>query len=173
MRKIKEQMSSSIYKILTKWQNSSSTSTELKVDEAIEMYIPTEEPQFHYQGLTFLKALQSGMLYTYFLQLLPLLPFNETEWADFFDLSPKTLQRYKKESDIAMLKPIHTEKVLQVAEVTELGLSVFDSTTAFESWLNTPNFALGSVVPKTLLKSAYGKELLIAELTRIDHGIFA
>jgi uncharacterized protein (DUF2384 family) len=40
-------------------------------------------------------------------------------------------------------------------------------------WLETPNFALGNQKPFELLKDSYGKEMVMGELTRIDHGILA
>jgi uncharacterized protein (DUF2384 family) len=39
-------------------------------------------------------------------------------------------------------------------------------------WLNTPNFALGKLKPIELLKDSYGKEMVIGELVRVNHGIF-
>jgi len=35
-----------------------------------------------------------------------------------------------------------------------------------------PNFALGNTRPIDLLKDSYGKEMVVAELTRVAHGIF-
>ena len=59
-----------------------------------------------------------------------------------------------------------------MAEVTKVGLDVFGHMEKLKVWLHTPNYALGNVKPMELLKDSYGKELVIAELTLINHGIF-
>ena len=58
-----------------------------------------------------------------------------------------------------------------MAEVTKLGLEVFEDMDKLKLWLNTPNFALGKIKPIELLKDSYGKDLVTSELVRINHGI--
>jgi len=70
-----------------------------------------------------------------------------------------------------LFKSIHSEKIIEVAEVTKIGLDVFGNMDKFKLWLNTPNFALGRLKPIDLLKDSYGKELVISELISINHGI--
>jgi putative toxin-antitoxin system antitoxin component (TIGR02293 family) len=98
-------------------------------------------------------------------------PFSDIDWANFLNISTKSLQRYKVEKDF-VFKPIHSEKIIELAEVTQLGESVFDSQEQFYNWLNRPNLALGGMQPLELLKDSYGKDLVVNELNRIDHGIF-
>ena len=86
-------------------------------------------------------------------------------------MSTKSLQRYK--SDARAFKPIHSEKIIEMAEVTEIGVEVFGDMEKFKQWLYTPNFALGKMPPMDLLADSYGKDLVISELNRINHGIFA
>jgi putative toxin-antitoxin system antitoxin component (TIGR02293 family) len=72
-----------------------------------------------------------------------------------------------------MFKPNHSEKIFEIAEVTELGKVVFDNNEKFMLWLSTPNFALGNHKPVDLIRDSYGKEMVIGELHRIDQAIFA
>ena len=65
------------------------------------------------------------------------------------------------------------KKIIELAEVTNYGKEVFDSTEQFYLWLNTPSYALGNLKPTELLKDSYGKELVMGELNRIEQGIFA
>jgi putative toxin-antitoxin system antitoxin component (TIGR02293 family) len=74
----------------------------------------------------------------------------------------KTLNRYKQ-----------LEKIIEMAEVTDVGLDVFGNIEKFRLWLATPNFALGNRKPIELLQDSNGKELVIGELTRINYGILA
>lgn len=116
------------------------------------------------------RTIKSGVSYGFFERVLHFTPFSETEWADFLDLSTKSLQRYKQANKA--FGPLQSEKIIEIAEVTQLGLEVFGNMGTFKLWLDTPNYALGNLKPHDLLSDSYGKELLIAELTRIHHGIF-
>ena len=116
-------------------------------------------------------AIRTGIPYSLFDLIQDYTPFTENDWANFLDISTKSLQRYKS-ADKYHFKPIHSEKIIEMAEVTKIGLDVFGSTEKLKLWLNTPNFALGNLKPIELLKDSYGKELVISELTRISHGIF-
>ncbi len=109
--------------------------------------------------------------YSLFAKIVKNTPFSINDWASFLNLSVKSLQRYKTIKKYSF-KPIHSEKIIELYEVTRQGKEVFDTTEQFKLWLNTPNFALGKLKPKELLKDSYGKELVLDELHRIDHGIF-
>lgn len=117
-----------------------------------------------------INVIRAGIPYSLFDLIQSLTPFSENDWANFLDISTKSLQRYKISSEYHF-KPIHSEKIIEMAEVTKVGLDVFGDMEKFELWLITPNFALGNFKPKELLKDSYGKELVISELTRISHGI--
>jgi putative toxin-antitoxin system antitoxin component (TIGR02293 family) len=114
-------------------------------------------------------VIRAGVPYSLFHLIQILTPFTEENWADFLDLSTKSLHRYKQTSK--SFKPIQSEKIIEMAEVTNVGLDVFGDIKKFKLWLETPNFSLGDLKPMDLLKDSYGKELVISELTRINHGI--
>jgi uncharacterized protein (DUF2384 family) len=61
--------------------------------------------------------------------------------------------------------------LIEMSEITSIGLDVFGNMDQFNLWLDTPNFALGNLNPKELLKNLYGKELVISELMQINYGI--
>ncbi len=98
-------------------------------------------------------------------------PFSDQEWSDFLDISLKSLQRYKKESGY-IFRSIHSEKIIELMEVTAVGLEVFDKGEDFTAWLNASSHALGNRRPIELLRYSYGKELVLNELHRIDQGVF-
>lgn len=116
-------------------------------------------------------VIRQGIPNPLFLSIKELTPFSDQEWSDFLDISLKSLQRYKKESDY-VFRSIHSEKIIELMEVTLLGLEVFDSAEDFAAWLNASNHALGNRRPIELLRDSYGKELVLSELQRIDQGIF-
>ena len=115
-------------------------------------------------------AIRAGVPYSLFDLIQHQAPFSEEDWANFLDISTKSLHRYKTSNDY-YFKAIHSEKIIEIAEVTQAGLDVFGTMDKLKLWLNTPSFALGSMKPIELLKDSYGKELVLGELTRINHGI--
>jgi putative toxin-antitoxin system antitoxin component (TIGR02293 family) len=123
-----------------------------------------------------ISTIQKGIPYKLFDLIKSIMPFTESDWANFLGVSTKTLQRYKQptknDSKAIMLKSIQSEKIIELAEVTNVGKNVFGSMEKFKLWLDTPNFALGNMKPMELLNNSYGKEMIIGELNRIEHGIF-
>lgn len=115
-------------------------------------------------------AIRTGIPYSLFDLIQDYTPFSESDWANFLDISTKSLQRYKTSPD-HHFKPIHSEKIIEMAEVTKVGLDVFGHMEKLKLWLNTPSYALGKMKPIELLKDSYGKEMVISELNRISHGI--
>lgn len=118
-----------------------------------------------------IEIIRQGVPYSMFNLIRNSTPFSEGDWADILDISTKSLQRYKQSA--RNFKSIQSEKIIEMAEVTHAGLEVFGDMERFKLWLETPNFALGSHKPLELLKDSYGKEMILGELTRINHGILA
>jgi len=114
-------------------------------------------------------TIRKGIPYSLFDIIQDYTPFSELDWANFLDISTKTLHRNKLSSK--HFKPNQSEKIIEMSEVTTVGIDVFGDIEKFRLWLDTPNFALGNLKPMELLKDSYGKELVISELTRVNYGI--
>jgi putative toxin-antitoxin system antitoxin component (TIGR02293 family) len=114
-------------------------------------------------------TIRKGIPYSIFSLIKDFTPFSFSDWAEYLNISGKSLTRYSQ-SDKSF-KPIHTEKIIELAEVTNLGLEVFGDNKKFKLWLETPNYALGNQKPFDLVKDSYGKDMVMGELTRIDQGI--
>lgn len=119
--------------------------------------------------LLVVQVIRKGIPYSLFTVIQHLTPFTINDWASYLDLSGKSLIRYQQQDKA--FKSIHTEKIIELAEVSILGLEIFGDNKKFKLWLETPNYALGNLKPFDLLRDSYGKEMIIGELTRIDHGI--
>lgn len=125
--------------------------------------------EFLANKMLIIAAIRNGIPYSLFDVIQSYAPFSESDWANYLDISTKSLQRYKQSSK--QFKPNQSEKIIEIAEVTTVGLDVFGDMEKFKLWLDTPNFALGNLKPMELLKDSYGKDLVISELTRINYGI--
>jgi putative toxin-antitoxin system antitoxin component (TIGR02293 family) len=117
------------------------------------------------------RLITSGLSYSIFETMQNKTPFTKDEWANFLDISVKTLDRYKNANK--NFKTSQSEKIIGMIEVMERGIEVFGEMGIFKRWLYTPIPALSNSEPIELLSTSYGKELVLDELTRIEHGIFA
>ena len=116
-----------------------------------------------------ISVIKRGVPYSLFGLIRDVTPFSDGDWAKFLHISTKSLHRCKQASK--HFKPLQSEKIIEMAEVTNIGKEVFGDMEKFKLWLDTPNFSLGNLKPIELLKNSYGKELVISELTRINYGI--
>ncbi|NOX86596.1 MAG: DUF2384 domain-containing protein [Chlorobi bacterium] len=155
---------------------------EPELNEAFELYLGDVRKKldikkfrslrdFFDNKLLVVYSIQKGIPYSLFQQIKEAIPFTDKDWAEFLNISIKSLQRYKTKKDYRF-RPIHSEKIIELAEVAYLGKEVFESFDKFYLWLHTPLYALGNMKPVDLLKNSYGKEMVTDELNRIDHGIF-
>jgi putative toxin-antitoxin system antitoxin component (TIGR02293 family) len=161
--------------------NSTIETIEEKLNKEIDSFFRTSKINVSSKQVTYEKFLEDKMLivvairkgipYSLFDLIQKYTPFSENDWANFLDLSTKSLQRYRASPE-HHFKPIHSEKIIEIAEVTKVGLDVFGNVEKLKLWLNTPSFALGKLKPIELLKDSYGKEMVISELHRMNHGIF-
>jgi hypothetical protein len=62
-------------------------------------------------------VIRQGIPTSLFMSIKDMAPFSDQEWSEFLDISLKSLQRYKKESDY-VFSSIHSEKIIELVEVT-------------------------------------------------------
>jgi putative toxin-antitoxin system antitoxin component (TIGR02293 family) len=132
-------------------------------------------PSFHQflsNKMQIIRAIETGLPFTFFEFVSKLAPFSETEWAELLNLSTKSLQRYRKTRNF-YFRPAQSERIIEMAEVSSVGIETFGSSENFKNWLSAPIFALGGYSPLQLLGHSYGKEMVMAELNAINQGILA
>ncbi len=156
------------------------------VNEAVEAYVEsidskheflkrrneTSLTQFLDDKMLLIYAIRQGISYSLFSYIQGITPLSEEEWAEYLNISTKSLQRYRKAQN-HVFKPALSEKIIELLEVVHLGSQVFDTTDQFHAWLHSPSMVLGGQKPAELVKDSYGKEMVMDELNRIEHGIFA
>lgn len=92
------------------------------------------------------------------------------EMADIIRTSDRTLRRYTSKQK---LNAEQSERVIELAKVYSRGEEVFGTLDAFKEWMSSTVMALGNKKPKEFLDTSMGIEMLMDELGRIEHGIFA
>lgn len=116
-------------------------------------------------------SVNRGISFANFEKIIKKYSFTLQNWAEFLHVSTKTLSRYQKESKT--FDALQSERILQIEMLHQRGEEVFGSNENFAIWLAAENLALGKRVPKDLLKNSFGIQLLMDELTRIEHGVLA
>lgn len=116
-------------------------------------------------------SVNRGISFANFEKIIKKYSFTLQNWAEFLHVSTKTLSRYQKESKT--FDALQSERILQIEMLHQRGEEVFGSKENFAIWLAAENLALGKRVPKDLLKNSFGIQLLMDELTRIEHGVLA
>ncbi|MET4081415.1 putative toxin-antitoxin system antitoxin component (TIGR02293 family) [Pedobacter sp. UYP30] len=92
------------------------------------------------------------------------------EIAKVLHISERTLQRYEPTT---LVKTEYADRAIELARLYERGIDVLGSQEAFNSWLKTPNYALGNEIPLHLLDTHIGFTMVFDVLGRIEHGIFS
>lgn len=128
-----------------------------------------EEPQALYRSV---KRLPTVADYGFkkFEKLSQTIPFTQKEWATILHLSERTLQRYAKENK--NFEGIYVDRILQIQQLVELGLEVFENADTLYRWLKRDKQALGHTINFESLYTAQGIQDILDELGRIQHGVY-
>ncbi len=92
------------------------------------------------------------------------------ELADILEMTDRTLRRYEAKE---ILNRRLSERALEIAQVYSRGEEVFGDAASFHQWMQTEVPALGHRLPKSFLDTSLGIQMLMDELGRIEHGVFA
>lgn len=96
------------------------------------------------------------------------LGLSNIELSDLLMVSPRTLDRRKKE---ATLPADESERSYRIARLTDLASEVTGSGKKASEWFKKPNFALGNKTPLDLMQTEPGARLVERTLNQIRHGI--
>lgn len=110
-----------------------------------------------------------GVLFRDLLDLLDDIKKSLGDIAPLLIVSLRTLQRYTPDKN---LPTDLSEKILEIRALYERGKSVFEHPNAFIEWMDAPNYAMGGLIPFSLLDTHTGIGLVKDSIGRIEHGVF-
>lgn len=93
-----------------------------------------------------------------------------TEMAAITHTSDRTLRRYKPQEKLSQEQ---SERMIELAKLYSRGEVVLGNMQAFRQWMDTALWQFGNKKPKEFLDTSIGINMLLDELGRIEHGIFA
>lgn len=92
------------------------------------------------------------------------------EMASFIHTSDRTLRRYTPQQKLSQEQ---SERMIEMARLYSRGEEVFGTMEKFKQWMDTQLLPLGNKKPKVFLDTSLGINMIMDELGRIEHGIFA
>ena len=116
-----------------------------------------------------ISLLKEGLPTDLFDKLKNRLNISENALAKIVQIPKRTLNRRR---DKGKLKTDESERVLRLAQVYDMAVSVMGSDETAANWLKNPARGLGGHIPLEYVDTALGADEVIALLGRIDHGIF-
>ncbi len=109
--------------------------------------------------------------YKEFKKIADKIPFTLQEWSQILHISERTLQRYAKANSSFPFSIV--DRILQIDKVIKRGIEVFGSLDKFISWLRSNPYMLEGRLSLQSLRSIDGINLVLTQLGRIEHGLFA
>jgi len=118
----------------------------------------------------FIQCIREGIPKKALDSLIHITGISSTEMSGIIRTSERTLRRYSPKQK---LNAEQSERVIELAKIYSRGEQVFGTLDAFKEWMSGSVLALGNKKPKEFLDTSMGIEMLMDELGRIEHGIFA
>lgn len=118
----------------------------------------------------FIECIRQGLPKKALDNLVSVAGFTTNEIAHIIHTSDRTLRRYTSSHK---LDSEQSERVLELAKLYSRGEEIFGTLDSFKSWMDREVVAFGNKKPKSLLDTSLGIEMLMDELGRIEHGVFA
>lgn len=117
-----------------------------------------------------LKLARKGISKKSLLALAKKISLTIEEVASVLHISERTLQRYTPQT---LVKTEYADRAIELALLYERGIEVLGSERAFNSWIKSPNYALGGEIPFSLLDTRIGFTMVLNILGRIEYGVFS
>jgi putative toxin-antitoxin system antitoxin component (TIGR02293 family) len=113
----------------------------------------------------------SGIPATAIFDLIEMTHLNKSFFAGMLNISTKTIDRYRQSEK--QLNAASGEMILKIFSLFKKGEKLFGNTGEFQKWIKKPAYGLGYKIPKELMQTSAGIDLVMDELIRIEYGNLA
>lgn len=117
-----------------------------------------------------ISVIRSGIPRVAMDHLMEIADISLLEMAAIVHTSDRTLRRY---TPAQKLSQEQSERMVELARLYSRGEQVLGSLPEFRQWMSTRLLAFGDKKPKEFLDTSLGINMIMDELGRIEHGIFA
>lgn len=126
-------------------------------------------PQEPASAMEYVRASAQGIPKQSVINLAEILNVPMKDIAHLLNISYKTLGRLQKKD---RLDPLESSLSIELANLTAKGVSVFEDSGRFNTWLKKENRALGGKKPFELLNTPTGINMVAQVLDRIEEGVY-
>jgi putative toxin-antitoxin system antitoxin component (TIGR02293 family) len=120
----------------------------------------------------FIALVRKGLPFQSFKRTVRSLNLSDDEARLSLGLPKRTWARRKGQQQ-GRLPAIESERALRLARVAALAIEVLGSSEKAARWLRAPNTGLGNEAPLALIDTDLGAEGVLAELHRLEYGVFS
>ncbi len=118
----------------------------------------------------FINVIRTGIPKQAMTHLMDIADISLTEMAAIIHTSDRTLRRYTPSQKLSQDQ---SERMIEMAKLYSRGEEVFGKMEKFKQWMDTILLPFGNKRPKEYLDTSIGIAMIMDELGRIEHGIFA
>ena len=118
----------------------------------------------------FINVIRTGLPKQAMTHLMQIADLSLNEMASIVHTSDRTLRRYGPQQKLSEQQ---SERMIEMARLYSRGEEVFGTMEKFKEWMNTILLPFGNKRPKEFLDTSLGINMIMDELGRIEHGIFA
>jgi putative toxin-antitoxin system antitoxin component (TIGR02293 family) len=118
----------------------------------------------------FINVIRNGIPKQAMTHLMEIADISLNEMASIVHTSDRTLRRY---SPNQKLSQDQSERMIEMAKLYSRGEEVFGTMENFKQWMDSILLPFGNKKPKEFLDTSLGIGMIMDELGRIEHGIFA
>ena len=118
----------------------------------------------------FISIIRTGIPKQAMTHLMNVADISLNEMAAIVHTSDRTLRRYGPNQKLSQEQ---SERMVEMARLYSRGEEVFGTLQEFRQWMDTALLPFGNKKPKEFLDTSLGIAMIMDELGRIQHGIFA
>ena len=118
----------------------------------------------------FINVIRTGIPKQAMTNLMDIAEITLNEMASIVHTSDRTLRRYSAQQKLSQEQ---SERMIEMAKLYSRGEEVFGGMEKFKQWMDTVLLPFGNKKPKAFLDTSLGINMIMDELGRIEHGIFA
>lgn len=118
----------------------------------------------------FINIIRAGIPRQAMTHLMDVADLSLLEMASITHTSDRTLRRYKPQQKLSQEQ---SERMIELARLYSRGEEAFGTIADFRRWMDATLLPLGNKKPKEFLDTSLGINMLLDEIGRIEHGIFA
>lgn len=118
----------------------------------------------------FINVIRTGIPKQAMTHLMQIADLSLNEMALIVHTSDRTLRRYGPQQKLSQEQ---SERMVEMARLYSRGEEVFGTMNKFKEWMDATLLPFGNKKPKEFLDTSLGINMIMDELGRIEHGIFA